>query len=523
MAKLYPIGIQNFESLRKDRYFYIDKTKLVYELANTGRYYFLSRPRRFGKSLLISTLEAYFQGKKELFEGLAIEQLEKDWIEYPILHLDLNTEKYDAPENLDNLLNDTLVYWESFYGAEPSEVSIPLRFKGVVRRACEKTGQRVVILIDEYDKPMLQAIGNEGLQEKYRNTLKAFYSVLKTMDGYIRFALLTGVTKFGKVSVFSDLNNLKDISMDRRYVEICGITESEIHRDLEPDLHELSESQGMTYEQTCRELKERYDGYHFTYNSVGIYNPFSLLNTFDSMSFGSYWFETGTPSYLVKLLQRDHYDLQRLAHDEATSDMLNSIDSTSRNPLPVIYQSGYLTIKGYDARFDLYRLGFPNREVEEGFIKYLLPFYVNMDEGKSIFHISRFVYEIEHGDYDAFLCRLQSFFADTPYELVRDLELHYQNVLFIIYKLLGFYVQAEYHTSNGRIDMILKTDKYVYVMEFKFDGTADEALKQIEDKGYALPFACDSRQLFKIGVNFSREARNIDGWKVEKGNNPVNL
>ena len=523
MAKLYPIGIQNFESLRKDRYFYIDKTKLVYELANTGRYYFLSRPRRFGKSLLISTLEAYFQGKKELFEGLAIEQLEKDWIEYPILHLDLNTEKYDAPENLDNLLNDTLVYWESFYGAEPSEVSIPLRFKGVVRRACEKTGQRVVILIDEYDKPMLQAIGNEELQEKYRNTLKAFYSVLKTMDGYIRFALLTGVTKFGKVSVFSDLNNLKDISMDRRYVEICGITESEIHRDLEPDLHELSESQGMTYEQTCRELKERYDGYHFTYNSVGIYNPFSLLNTFDSMSFGSYWFETGTPSYLVKLLQRDHYDLQRLAHDEATSDMLNSIDSTSRNPLPVIYQSGYLTIKGYDARFDLYRLGFPNREVEEGFIKYLLPFYVNMDEGKSIFHISRFVYEIEHGDYDAFLCRLQSFFADTPYELVRDLELHYQNVLFIIYKLLGFYVQAEYHTSNGRIDMVLKTDKYVYVMEFKFDGTADEALKQIEDKGYALPFACDSRQLFKIGVNFSREARNIDGWKVEKGNNPVNL
>ena len=236
------------------------------------------------------------------------------------------------------------------------------------------------------------------------------------------------------------------------------------------------------------------------------------------MSFGSYWFETGTPSYLVKLLQRDHYDLQRLAHDEVTSDMLNSIDSASRNPLPVIYQSGYLTIKGYDARFDLYRLGFPNREVEEVFIKYLLPFYVNMDEGKSIFHISRFVYEIEHGDYDAFLCRLQSFFADTPYELVRDLELHYQNVLFIIYKLLGFYVQAEYHTSNGRIDMILKTDKYVYVMEFKFDGTADEALKQIEER-YAVPFRKDPRQLIVIGVNFSSKTRNIDGWKVKADEN----
>ena len=384
MAKLYPIGIQNFESLRKDRYFYIDKTKLVYELANTGRYYFLSRPRRFGKSLLISTLEAYFQGKKVLFQGLAMEQLENDWTEYPVLHLDLNTEKYDTAESLDNLLNDTLVYWESFYGAEPSEVSIPLRFKGIVRRACEQTGQRVVILIDEYDKPMLQAIGNEDLQDKYRNTLKAFYSVLKTMDGYIRFALLTGVTKFGKVSVFSDLNNLNDISMDRRYVEICGITDAEIHRDLEPDLHELAESQGITYEQTCQELKERYDGYHFTYNSVGIYNSFSLLNTFDSMSFGSYWFETGTPSYLVKLLKRDHYNLQRMAHEETDADILNSVDSSSRNPIPVIYQSGYLTIKGYNKEFGLYRLGFPNKEVEEGFIKYLLPFYTHVNAGESL-------------------------------------------------------------------------------------------------------------------------------------------
>ena len=515
MTKLYPIGIQNFESLREDEYLYIDKTKLVYELAKTGRYYFLSRPRRFGKSLLISTLEAYFQGKKELFRGLAVETLEKDWIKYPILHLDLNTEKYDTPESLDKILNDTLVYWESLYGTRPSEASIPLRFKGIVRRAYEQTGQRVVILVDEYDKPMLQAIGNEDLQEKYRNTLKAFYSVLKTMDGYIRFALLTGVTKFGKVSVFSDLNNLKDISMDRRYVEICGITEEEIHRELEPELHQLSEIQGVTYEEICLELKERYDGYHFNYNSVGIYNPFSLLNTFDSMAFGSYWFETGTPSYLVKLLQRDHYDLQRLTYDEATSDMLNSIDSASRNPVPVIYQSGYLTIKGYNERFDMYRLGFPNREVEEGFIKYLLPFYANIDEGQSAFHITRFVSEIEQGDYDAFFGRLQSFFSDTPYELVRDLELHYQNVLFIVYKLLGFYVQAEYHTSNGRIDMILKTDQYIYVMEFKFGGTAEEALKQIDEKGYAVPFQKDSRRLIKIGANFSPKTRNIDSWKVE--------
>ena len=375
--------------------------------------------------------------------------------------------------------------------------------------------QTVVILIDEYDKPMLQAIGNEELGEKYRDTLKGFYSVLKTMDGYIRFALLTGVTKFGKVSVFSDLNNLNDISMDEPYVELCGITEKEIHHYLEPEIRQLAKYQKMSYEDACRELKERYDGYHFTENSIGLYNPFSILNTFYKMKFGSYWFETGTPSYLVKLLLRDKYDLQQLAHDEATSDMLNCIDSTSKNPLPVIYQSGYLTIKGYDERFDIYRLGFPNREVEEGFIRYLLPFYANIDKGQTGFHITRFVSEVEQGDCDAFFRRLQSFFADTPYELVRDLELHYQNVLFIVYKLLGFYVQAEYHTSNGRIDMVLKTDRYIYVMEFKFDGSAEEALKQIEEKGYAVPFANDSRQLIKAGVIFSSKTRNIDCWVVD--------
>ena len=280
-------------------------------------------------------------------------------------------------------------------------------------------------------------------------------------------------------------------------------------------MHEFAAAQQMDYEKFCSELRECYDGYHFVEDSIGIYNPFSLLNAFKRNKFGSYWFETGTPTYLVELLKKHHYNLERMTHEETSADVLNSIDSSSTDPIPVIYQSGYLTIKEYDPRFGIYRLGFPNREVEEGFIKYLLPFYVNMDEGKSIFHISRFVYEIEHGDYDAFLCRLQSFFADTPYELVRDLELHYQNVLFIIYKLLGFYVQAEYHTSNGRIDMILK---YVYVMEFKFDGTADEALKQIEER-YAVPFRKDPRQLIVIGVNFSSKTRNIDGWKVKADEN----
>lgn len=374
MNKLYPIGIQNFESLRKDGYFYIDKTALIYRLVKTGRYYFLSRPRRFGKSLLISTLKAYYQGKKELFEGLAIEQLEKDWRKHPILHLDLNIEKYDTPESLDKILNDNLMYWEELYGTRPSEASFSLRFAGIIQRAYEKTGERVVILVDEYDKPMLQSIGNEELQKYYRNTLKPFYGVLKSKDGCIKLGFLTGVTKFGKVSVFSDLNNLIDISMDEQYVELCGITEKEIHDNMEEDLKTLAGKQNMTYEEVSKELKECYDGYHFVEDSIGIYNPFSLLNTFYKMKFGSYWFETGTPTYLVELLKRSNYNLQRITHEETDADVLNSIDSTSRNPIPVIYQSGYLTIKGFDKRFGIYKLGFPNREVEEGFVKYLLPF-----------------------------------------------------------------------------------------------------------------------------------------------------
>lgn len=515
-SKIYPIGIQNFEKIRTDGYFYIDKTALIYQMVKTGSYYFLSRPRRFGKSLLISTLEAYFLGKKELFEGLAMEKLEKDWITYPIFHMDLNTEKYDTRESLDSILNFTLEKWEQQYGTAPSETTFALRFRGLIERAYKQTGQRVVILIDEYDKPMLQAIGNEELQKEFRNTMKAFYSVLKTMDGCIQFAFLTGVTKFGKVSVFSDLNNLDDISMRNQYIDICGVSEKELHDDLEIELHELADIKGVSYHEICDKLREYYDGYHFTHNSIGIYNPFSLLNTFKYKEFGSYWFETGIPTYLVELLKKHHYDLRRMAHEETSISVLNSIDSASDNPIPVIYQSGYLTIKGYDEEFGIYSLGFPNREVEEGFIKFLLPFYANTNAVESEFEIQKFVREIRIGDYDSFFRRLRSFFADTPYELIRDLELHYQNVLFIVFKLVGFYVKAEYHTSEGRIDLVLQTDKFVYVIEFKLDGTAEDALRQINEKHYALPFeAGGNRRLFKIGVNFNAKMRNIEKWMVE--------
>ena len=515
MSKLYPVGVQNFEKVILGGYEYVDKTALIYELFNTGSYYFLSRPRRFGKSLLLSTLEAYAQGKKELFKGLALEKLERDWTVYPVLHMDLNTEKYDTKASLENKLELTLKQWEGEYGYNPDEYSVATRFEGVIRRACEQTGRRVVILIDEYDKPMLQAIGNEALQNEYRSTLKAFYGALKSMDGCIRFALLTGVTKFGKVSVFSDLNNLMDISMDDRYVEICGISEKEIHAYFEEDIHALATATGLTYEETCAELKVNYDGYHFTENAVGMYNPFSLLNTFAKKKFGSYWFETGTPTYLVELLKLHHYPIEDLEHIVTSQPVLDSIDTASTDPIPVIYQSGYLTIKGYNKMFENYTLGFPNREVEQGFFKFLLPNYASVSVSKSPYQIQCFVEEVMAGKVDDFFDRLKTMFADIPYELARDREVHYQNILYIIFKLMGFYVQVEYHTSRGRIDLVLQTQDYVYIMEFKLNGSADEALAQIREKGYDAPFAKDSRTIYRIGVNFSDELRNIQEVKVE--------
>ena len=310
MGKIYPVGIQSFDEIRKGGFAYVDKTELIYTLVKTGKYYFLSRPRRFGKSLLVSTLEAYFKGKKELFAGLAMERLEEEWAEHPVLHLDLNAQKYETPEDLNSILNNALCRWESLYGASPSETSLSLRFQGVVQRAAEQSGRNAVVFVDEYDKPMLQAIGNEALQAAYRSTLKAFYGVLKSCDPYLRFALLTGVTKFSKVSVFSDLNNLSDISMSPRFSSLCGITEQELHRDFGEDIRELGEANGMTEEEAARSLKEWFDGYHFSENSEDIYNPFSLLKTFSEKAFGSYWFETGTPTFLVEVLKRNHHALR---------------------------------------------------------------------------------------------------------------------------------------------------------------------------------------------------------------------
>ena len=513
---IYPIGIQDFASLRKDGYVYVDKTARIHQLVTTGRYYFLSRPRRFGKSMLISTLEAYFTGQKELFTGLAIEQLEKDWTTYPVLHLDLNTGKYEAKESLERVLDNTLTRWEQLYGKASTETSLALRFLGIVRRAAEKTGQRVVILIDEYDKPMLQAIGNEKLQREYRSTLKAFYSVLKTQDRYIKFALLTGVTKFGKVSVFSDLNNLKDISMDLRYVDICGITEGELHTVFDDSIQQLADANGLTKEECYAQLKKKYDGYHFEAGTQGIYNPFSVLNTLAEQRFKDYWFETGTPTFLVELLKQTDYPLEDLQTEEVSTDVLNSIELMDTNPLPVIYQSGYLTIKDYDKEFDLYRLGFPNEEVEKGFVRYLLPFYTPLLKNKGDFFVKNFVRDLEKGNVDGFMERFEAMFADGNYQVAGNMELYFQNCMFVISKMLGFYTEVERNTSHGRIDLVIQTRAYIYIMELKLDGTADEALEQISRKQYAAPFAADERQLFCLGISFSTKTRKIEEWKLQE-------
>ena len=510
----FPIGIQNFQGLREDGYVYVDKTAFVYELATTGKYYFLSRPRRFGKSLLLSTIEAYYQGKKELFKGLALEQLEKDWKVYPVFHFDLNTGRYTEPEALTSTLEYQFYLWEKEFGPSKEGLSLSDHFRDLIQRAYEKTGQKVVILVDEYDKPLLQAIGDKTLQDNYRSMLKSVYGVAKTMDSYIHMAFFTGVTKFSKVSVFSDLNNLEDISLDARFTSVCGITEQEIRDHLDNDVAQMAEKLAIDKESCYQQLKENYDGYHFRENTVGVYNPFSLLTALKHQEMKDFWFETGNPTFLVETLKRTNYELENMTREEVTADLLGSLDSIDTNPLPLLYQSGYLTIKDYNPRFDTYRLGFPNGEVERGFTRFLFRYYAPIRADQSASFINNFTREVEGGQPEKFMSRLEAMFANQDYQIVGNTELYFHNVSSLVFKLLGFYVDVERHTSDGRMDMLVQTKDFIYIFEFKIDKSADEALAQIEEKQYAKPFEQDPRKLYKIGVNFSTATRRIESWKV---------
>lgn len=515
----YPVGIQTFEKVRVGGYVYVDKTEYIHRIVKAGGYFFLSRPRRFGKSLLLSTVEALFKGRRNLFRGLAIDSMEWDWEEYPVLHLDLSGKEYTETVQLDNILNEYMELWGKEYGCASPERDVDERFRSVIRGAWEKTGRQVVILIDEYDQPLLKTLHDDKLRDVFRRKLQTFYSVLKTMDSYIKFAMLTGVSRFSKVSVFSGINNLDDISLELDYNAICGVTEKELDEYFHESMEEMAKRNMATPEEIHGEMKENYDGYHFAYGGEDVYNPFSLLSTFKNRRFSNYWFKTGTPSFLVRLLERSRFKVPELDGYRCSEDLLSGSDVYLRDPVPLFFQTGYLTIKGYDRRFRQYTLGFPNREVAEGFTKFLMNFYMQGLDQSSL--IVDFVKEVESGDADGFMRRLQSFTADIPYDLIKDgkgkdenqlYEAHYQDVMYVVFKLMGFYTHTEYKTSDGRIDMVVETPDYVYVMEFKIGNSAEEALRQIEEKQYTLPFRTGGKEVVKIGASFCTSTRRLEEW-----------
>lgn len=513
--KKYPIGIQSFEKLREEGFVYIDKTDLIYDLTHEGTVFFLSRPRRFGKSLLVSTLEAYFQGRKELFNGLAIEKLEQEWKSYPVIHLDMSGQAYDTPEALEQILLDKLSQFERIYGSSPTEVTAALKLGGIIRRACEQTGRKVAVLIDEYDKPVLETIGNEELTDQYRRRLKGFYGVLKSADPYLKFVLLTGVTKFSQVSVFSDLNQLEDISMLPQYDTICGITEDELESNFKDDIAVLAEAQGRTYTDMLEFLRRKYDGYHFSDALHGVYNPFSILNVLKNQVCRDFWFQTGTPTYLLELLKRSSYDITNLEGVKLAPGDFADYRANTERPIPMIYQSGYLTIKGYDSERDKYTLGYPNGEVKKGFINFIAPAYIPPVR-KTEFSVDGFLDDIEAGDVDAFMTRLKSLIASMNYELFdKNLkEKYFQTIFYLVFSLVGAVVRSEVHTSSGSIDAVVETKTDIYLFEFKMDRTPEDALKQIEEKHYADRYSSDSRPVTRIGASFSSSTHQLESWLI---------
>ena len=514
-----PVGIQSFEQIIKEQYMYIDKTEYIYRLVHTGKPYSLSRPRRFGKSLLLSTIKAYWEGKKELFRGLKIEALEQGrpdaWQSYPVFYFDFNGKNYQKGQALETILDDLLSGWEISYQVA-KENGLEERFKKLLRVASEKTGRKCVVLVDEYDKPLLETMENKELIEHNKAVFKGFFSTLKSEDSNIRFIFITGVTKFSKVSIFSDLNQLEDISFDDDYSGLCGITEEEIQDDFMPEISRMALERSMSNDECLEKLRRTYDGYRFSANGMGVYNPFSLLTALKKRRFGSFWYETGTPTFLVRKLKEINFDVRQFSDRtlQSTEALLSDYRVENPDPIPLLYQTGYLTIVDY-TEDDVYTLGLPNEEVRYAFLQSLMPEYVNecgSGTGKDIFTLKRFV---EDGDTEGIKNVFTALFAsityttnDTPFE-------HYfQSVIYITMTLLGKYAACEMHTSTGRIDCVVETKQFVYIFEFKRDDSVEAALKQIEDMHYADPYAADKRKLFKVGVSFDSKTRRMADWKV---------
>lgn len=513
----YPIGIQNFPELIEGGYTYIDKTQYIIELLNGSKYYFLSRPRRFGKSLLLSTLHAYFEGRRDLFKGLAIEKADIEWTPSPVLHFDFNAGLYDRENGLEERLSVTLSQYEMRYNIfdADSKLNPSSRFENLIRSIYDQTGKQVVILVDEYDKPLLGIEDNKELFEKNQATLKGFFGNLKSMDACIRFAFLTGVARFNKVSIFSDLNNLNDISLTNQYADICGWTEEELKNTFHDGIKELAGKLGKDYDSTVKALRDYYDGYLFSKEGHRLYNPFSVLLALTNKDIEPYWFETGTPTFLVNRVKSSKVELSTLNHQYCNVEEMKAIGLENVNPIALMFQTGYLTVESYDKERRRYLLRFPNREVELGFAKSLYPYYIaNSQQPNSPFNIFKFQDDLYDGDPESFMKRLRTLVKDMPYE--DNVESSYRNIVWLLCTLSGTHSSFERHSYRGRTDVEIYTTDYIYIFEFKYNGSVDSAMKQISDRDYAGRFSLDPRTIYLIGANFSDKGphRGLTGWEI---------
>ena len=516
----YPIGIQTFSEIRNNDFLYIDKTKYIYEITHPGKYVFLSRPRRFGKSLLTSTFDAYFSGRKDLFKGLAIEKLEKEWTEYPVLHFTLAMAKMGTVEDLFNQINNQLARMERMFGVERDGDDITTRFYNLVTNLYGKTSKQVVVLIDEYDAPLLTVLHDPERLELMRTALQSFYSPLKDLDPYLRFVFITGITKFSQLSIFSQLNNLNNISMLPQYAAMCGITIKELEDNFQEGIGMLAEKYNYSHQQVIDKLLYHYDGYHFSEDSEGVLNPFSLLSAMNNRKFNNYWFSTGTPTFLVNMLKHFHTDITELDGSEAWAADFDAPTEDMQSVLPLFYQSGYITIKHYDPLTQIYTLGYPNEEVKVGLMRILIPYYAHAKAADAAKVTSRMYLALLKDDMDGCLKAMREFFTTIPYQenTLKDApttEGHFTAMLYVMFSLLNVYVFSQVRNAKGRLDILIKTDTTIYVMELKLDGDLDKALRQIDEKDNAIPYKSDGRKVVKVAINFSTELRTIKEWKIE--------
>ena len=516
-ARRYPVGIQTFSEIRERNYLYIDKTQYLVDFIDKGyKYVFLSRPRRFGKSLFASMIHAYYEGRKDLFEGLAMGEYEKDWVKHPVLHLDMSAAKHMDKDMLERYLADMLTDQEAVFGYKSEKLDPNIRLKDLVVTANRLTGRKVVLIIDEYDAPLLDVVHEEQNLAALRRATQNFYSPIKSLDPYLEFVFLTGITKFSQLSIFSELNNLFNISMYDKYSAICGISSEELHTQMLPDVERLAEHLHLSVDETFERLKRKYDGYHFSKNSEDVYNPFSLIKALASGDIGDYWFDSGTPTYIIKLLQKYNVGLRDLTGQDAGVSDFDVSPENMTTVLPLLYQSGYLTIKHYDPMIDLYTLGYPNEEVRTGMVRSLAANYLTPAEGTNSSFVIKFVKAVIADDMEQALTLMRAYLAGVSYRLSNKTERDVQTIFYLVFSLIGSFIKVEEESAHGRADVVITLPSVVYVMELKFDGSADAALRQIDEKGYLIPYTADGKRLVKVGVNYSSEERTITEWRIEE-------